>query len=114
MTLDSFVKYVIPLGVLLSPLAHAISDAQYGSIEALGELNGIALQCGYIEQTQRMKRILVATLPKRRALGLAFDDATNKSFLRFMEQKTSCMSEQELSGRVDEAITRLKTEFSGD
>jgi hypothetical protein len=31
-----------------------------------------------------------------------------------MEQKASCMSEQELSGRVDEAITRLKTEFSGD
>ena len=114
MTLGSFVKYLIPLGVLLSPPAHAISDAQYGSIEALGELNGIALQCGYIGQTQRMKRILVATLPKQRALGLAFDDVTNKSFLRFMEQKTSCMSEQELSGRVDEAITRLKTEFSGD
>jgi hypothetical protein len=37
-----------------------------------------------------------------------------KSFLRFMEQKVGCMSEQEFSGRVDEVITRLKTEFSGD
>ena len=114
MTLGSFVKYVFPLSVLLSSPAQAISDAQYGSIEALGELNGIALQCGYIEQTRRMKRVLVATLPKRRALGLAFDDATNESFLRFVEQKVGCMSEQELRGRVDEAIIRLKTEFSGD
>ena len=114
MTLGSLIKFVIPLGVLLSPPAHAISDAQYGSIKALGGLNGVALQCGYIEQTRRMKRVLVATLPKRRALGLAFDDATNESFLRFMEQKVGCMSEQELSGSVDEAIIRLKTEFSGD
>ena len=114
MTYGRFIKYVVPLGVLLSSPVHAVSDAQYGSIKALGELNGIALQCGYIEQTRRMKRVLVATLPKRRALGLAFDDATNKSFLRFMEEKSSCTGEQELRGEVDEAITRLKAEFPGD
>ena len=114
MTLGRFVKFVIPLGVLLSPPAQAISDAQYGSIKALGELNGVALQCGYIGQTRRMKRVLVATLPKRRALGLAFDDATNESFLRFMEKNSSCLDEQEFRGQVDQAIIRLKTEFSGD
>ena len=113
MRFGNVVKYLIPLTLLLSTPARAVTDAQYASITALGELNGIALQCGYIEQTRRMKRVLVATLPKRRALGLAFDEATHNSFLNFIEQQASCEGEQELSGRVDTALERLKSEFAG-
>ena len=113
MRFGSFVKYLFPLAVLLSTPARAVTDAQYHSIIALGELNGIALHCGYIEQTRRMKRVLVNTLPKQRALGLAFDEATHKSFLGFIERQDSCMGEQELSSRVDMAVDRLKSEFTG-
>ena len=56
---------------------------------------------------------LACTLPKQRALGLAFDDATHKSFLSFIERQDSCKGEQELSGRVDTAVERLKKEFAG-
>ena len=113
MRFGNFVKYLIPLAVLLSTPARAVTDDQYASIIALGELNGIALHCGYIEQTRRMKRVLVNTLPKQRALGLAFDEATHKSFLGFIERQDSCMGEQKLSGQVDAAVEQLKSEFAG-
>ena len=98
--------------VLLLPLrAAAISDQQFRSIQALGELNGVALQCGFIKQTRRMKKALVETLPKRRALGQSFEDVTNQSYLRFIENGNSCPDAVEFSGRVGAAIDNLKQAF---
>ena len=52
-------------------IAESVSDEQYENIRTLGMLNGVALNCRYLVETQRMKRTLVDTLPKRRELGMA-------------------------------------------
>ena len=57
-----------------------LTEAQYGTIKALGELNAVALHCKYINETRRMKKSLVLTLPKVRQFGEAFDIETNKAF----------------------------------
>ncbi|HIP53260.1 MAG TPA: hypothetical protein EYH03_04530 [Chromatiales bacterium] len=93
--------------------ASAVDDAQYQSIVRLGELNGIALHCKYVDQTRRMKKAMIASLPKRRALGYAFDDETNKSFLNFIEKKQSCPAAHAFVRQVDEAIADLRQSFSG-
>ena len=89
----------------------AINEAQLDAIRDLGSLNGIALHCGYIDETQRMKEALVAALPKRRELGLAFDESTNDSFLAFIEQGLSCPDSQFFNEQVETAIERLKAAF---
>jgi len=98
-------------GSLLAGPAAAISDQQYQTIRALGELNGVALHCRYLEQTHRMKKALVRVLPKRRALGQGFDDVTNESFLRFIEEKGTCPDPASFSGQVGDAIHELEQAF---
>lgn len=92
--------------------ANAISDAQYSSIKAMGELNGVALQCKFLHETRRMKKAMVATLPKRRQLGDAFDKSTNDSFLSFIEANATCPDEAEFARQVDTAIQVLDAAFS--
>ena len=98
-------------GTLLSGPAAAIGDRQYQAIVALGDLNGVALHCHYLDQTHRMKKALVRVLPRRRALGQGFDDQTNLSFLRFIEERASCPDEADLAARVDSAIRELEQAF---
>lgn len=91
-------------------LAHARAwsanqDRVYEAVDALGELNGIALQCRYIDQVRRMKAAVVAYVPKERLYGQAFDEATNRSFIRFIEEEGGCPSkptfEREVGHRID-------------
>jgi hypothetical protein len=91
--------------------AHAISDAKLEVIRELGRLNGIALQCGYLEQTQRMKRALVLRLPKLRQLGELFDVTANKSFMELIERGESCPSAGTLADQVGSAIDSLEREY---
>ncbi len=98
-------------GLLWAGGVAAVSDAQYQAIRGLGELNGIALQCHYLDQTRRMKKALVEALPKRRALGQGFDDVTNEAFLRFIEEKARCPERAEFEQRVGEAIQVLRRAF---
>ena len=89
----------------------AISDEQFESIKKLGNLNGVALQCGYLEETRRMKIALIDSLPKRRELGLAFDQITHESFMEFIQEQRSCPSAGEFSRQVKQAIERLEAIF---
>ncbi|KRT55292.1 hypothetical protein [endosymbiont of Ridgeia piscesae] len=91
--------------------AHAISDAKLEVIRELGRLNGIALQCGYLEQTQRMKRALVLRLPKLRQLGELFDVTANKSFMELIERGENCPSAGTLADQVGSAIDSLEREY---
>jgi len=100
--------------VIWSLPAHAATDAQYDSIRTLGALNGVALQCKYIHETRRMKKVMVASLPKRRQLGQVFDEATNEGFLAFIQDKASCPDQTDFAGQVDAAIDALKAAFSGE
>ncbi len=98
--------------LLLSTSATAISDAQFDSVRAVGKLNGAALNCGYIDETRRMKRALVSTVPKLRVIGQAFDESTNDAFLEMIASKTPCPSERNLSEQVDGALEQLQQQFT--
>lgn len=82
-------------------------DEQQQTIRTLGQLNGIALNCKYLQHTQQMKQALVSNLPKDRALGELFDNTTNESFLSFIQQGNTCPDESHFSKRVNAAISAL-------
>ena len=90
----------------------AADDEQMSAIKRLGQLNGVALQCKALPETQRMKRLLVLNLPKRRQLGELFDLESNASFMRFIEDKAVCPSPETLRKQVDEAIAVLEKVFA--
>ncbi|MCW8906782.1 MAG: hypothetical protein OQL28_06005 [Sedimenticola sp.] len=99
----------------VSPVqAQGYSDEQLESIRQLGRLNGVALNCRYVDETRRMKKALVLALPKRRQLGELFDTETNDAFLKFIEQRRECPLEAELNQQVDQAIMDLDKAFARD
>ncbi|WP_321528081.1 hypothetical protein [Sedimenticola selenatireducens] len=93
-------------------LAEGVDDKQFDAIQKLGELNGVALNCHFLNETRRMKKALVLALPKRRQYGEAFDSATNTAFLKFIETKAECPAEAAFSQQVDAAILVLESEFA--
>jgi len=99
--------------MLLVQAARAATDEQLAAIERLGDLNGVALHCDALPQTQRMKRALVLHLPKRRQLGELFDYRTNDSFMRFIREEASCPAPAVLEEQVDDAIAELERVYGG-
>ena len=89
----------------------ALNSQHFSAIRQLGEINGVALHCKALAETQRMKRALVLNLPKRRQLGELFDSETNASFLKFIREGAICPSPDELKNQVDEAIGILEEVF---
>ena len=105
-------KKVIFLSALLSTTQLlAGNDAQLQAIEAMGQLNGVALQCRYIDQVRKIKMALVESLPKQRMLGEWFEQSTSTSFMLFMEKDMVCPVAQSFHQEVDEAIKKIKSEF---
>jgi hypothetical protein len=90
----------------------ALDDAHFSAIKHLGQINGVALHCKALAETQRIKRALVLNLPKRRQLGDLFDVETNASFLRFIEEGGTCPNPDLLRKQVDEAILQLEATFN--
>ncbi len=85
----------------------AANRNQLDSISLLGGLNGTALQCGYVEQMQRIKQALILNLPKQRALGDWFESSTNVEFLDFITSNKNCGSLAIFTLQVDDAIREL-------
>ena len=93
--------------------AHADSmAAQVDAVRALGELNGVALQCKYIDQVRRMKAAVVANAPKERVFGLAFDEATNEAFLAFSRKGGPCPGHGGFEAQVGERIEVVQKAFA--
>ena len=90
----------------------ALSDDQVSAVRDLGWLNGIALQCGYFDQTRVMKKNLVEVVPKRREFGLAFDEASNESFLAFIDNREVCPAAAALAQDIGESLQELRRIFS--
>ncbi len=88
------------------------ADPRYQAVDALGELNGLALQCKYIDQVRRMKAAVVDNAPKERSFGLAFDQATNRAFLEFNRAGGSCPGPDLMARRVDAAIETVRSVFA--
>ena len=78
--------YVILILIHWQTEVLAFDDEHFSAIKRLGQINGVALHCKALAETQRIKRALVLNLPKRRQLGDLFDVETNASFLRFIEE----------------------------
>lgn len=97
--------------LLTSSQLLAVTDAQLASIKTLGEINGVALSCKRLNQTQRMKQAVVSSLPKIRYLGDAFDQASNDAFLSFLAAGKLCPTKSAFNSQVTEAINVLKTQF---
>jgi len=89
----------------------AASEEQLDVIRELGRLNGIALVCDGISDTQRIKRALVSNLPKRRQLGELFDYATNQAYMAFVQEQASCPESRSLASQIDEQLTRLEAAY---
>ncbi|MCK4708354.1 MAG: hypothetical protein KAU21_07040 [Gammaproteobacteria bacterium] len=106
-------KYIVPLITALfwlSPVQSA-TDSQLSAIGDMGRLNGVALQCRYTEQMQRIKMTLVLHLPKQRALGEWFEQTTSTSFMDFMNKGSSCPDSQSFVEQVDTAIKKIEIVF---
>ncbi len=97
--------------VIFQSSAWAANEDQLAAISRAGELNGIALQCKFLEQTQRLKRALVLNLPKERKLGEWFDVNTNMSFMEFISSKSVCPDEQSFKSQVDASIKQVESAF---
>ncbi|MCP3687210.1 MAG: hypothetical protein GY784_02245 [Gammaproteobacteria bacterium] len=106
-------NYFILAGLLLAwqPSLWAASESQLAAISKAGELNGIALQCRFLEQTQRIKRTMVLNLPKERKLGEWFDVNTNLSFMNFINNNLVCPAEADFKLQVDASIGQLESTF---
>ncbi|MCP4494454.1 MAG: hypothetical protein GY820_45220 [Gammaproteobacteria bacterium] len=89
----------------------AASESQLAAVSRAGELNGTALQCSFLEQTQRIKRALVLNLPKQRELGEWFDVNTNLSFMNFISSNSVCPDENSFKAQVGNSIEQLKSAF---
>jgi hypothetical protein len=104
---------LISVDLLVSaPAWSANQDHVHEAVDQLGELNGIALQCRYIDQVRRMKSAVVAHVPKQRLYGQAFDEATNRSFLKFIEEERTCPSEPTFEREVGHRIDVLQNSVS--
>ena len=90
---------------------YAQDDPKLTTIKRLGELNGVALHCKLLAETQRIKRSLIRNLPKRRQLGELFDLETNRSFMNFMQNNDSCPSAAVFQQQVDAAISELEEAY---
>jgi hypothetical protein len=111
MVLRSIGSLLVVLSFIGMAQAQGMDDPQFAIIKKLGGLNGVALNCQYLNETQRMKKALVLALPKRRQFGEAFDIETNNAFLKFIEVKSSCPAEATFSQQVDAAILELDSAF---
>lgn len=90
----------------------ADEDPRYAAVKGLGGLNGVALQCKYIDQVRRMKSAVVANAPKERSFGLAFDEATNEAFLAFIRDGKTCPTHATLERQVGHQIDTMRAAFT--
>jgi len=92
--------------------SEAASDGQLKALSDMGRLNAIALQCRYLPQVQRIKRELVLNLPKQRALGDWFEQKTNESFMKFMDNDSGCPAVLDFDQELQQTIDKLETQFN--
>lgn len=100
--------------LLACTAALADTQARYDAVRSLGSLNGVALQCKYLDQVARMKKAIVESVPKERSYGLAFEEATNNSFLGFIRERRSCPGPAGFEQAVAERIQQMQQLFSSD
>lgn len=99
------------LSVLLLPAQADQQDDRLQAIGRMGKLNGVALQCRYLDQMRRIKQVLIRHLPKKRELGEWFEKTTQDSFMSFMEENRECPGLIEFERDLDAASQRIAEVF---
>jgi len=104
---------ILPLlsTLLWQSAALATDDEKLSAIAEMGHLNGIALQCKYLEQVRKIKQVLVLNLPTERALGDWFEQKTSASFMDFMKDDSSCPGLIGFDKELDVAVKNLETAY---
>ncbi len=102
---------LVLLMLLQAPATAATQEQRLDAIARMGELNGIALQCRYLDQMRRIKQVLIRHLPKQRALGEWFEKTTNDSFMGFMQSGEECPGLIEFEQDLDQASQRIAEVF---
>ena len=96
----------------LLPAQAAEHDDRLQAIARMGELNGVALQCRYLDQMRRIKQVLIRHLPKERALGEWFEKTTQDAFMSFMQENRECPGLIEFERDLDAASERIAEVFA--
>ncbi len=110
--MNRWLTRLAPVSMLVLPLIAGASDPQSGAVAALGELNGLALHCGAHDQVRRIKSAVIASAPRTRAAGLAFEQATERAWNGLTAAGTPCPASAELAQRVNAAVVALEREAS--
>ena len=99
------------LSVTLSANATSLpKDAGLAEVEALGQFNGVALACDFIETSNHIKTVIIQYAPKSRRYGAAFEEATHNAFLdQTKKDPTTCPDGPTLNEQVDIATRHLQT-----
>lgn len=100
--------------LLVLGIAHAEAPAaaELAPVAALGRLNGVALACKQPALTARLREIVVAHAPKSRAVGEAYEQASNQAFLDQGAAGRACPDGKALTREIDAAEAGLKAAFA--
>ena len=93
-------------------VADPVGSVGEASLRSLGETNGVALACRYLEQTRRIKAAVVESVPKERRYGLVFDQATNEGYLGFVQAQRPCPMPVGFMELVNQKIVALDQAFA--
>lgn len=93
-------------------MLQAAEQSQLQAISRIGELNGIALHCGYFEQVEKIKIVLIRILPKRRELGEWFEYTTRKAYMENINNVANCPENRQIEQELELAFWQLEQVFT--
>ncbi len=77
------------------------------TVEAVGQINGRALACGYNDLVSRAKAVVILRVAKTRSLGEAFEASTNAAFLAQGNKAEGCPARAALTVELEAALKPL-------
>lgn len=93
---------------LMAPKVFADSTQVGDSMKRMGQLNGVALACGQMALSQRIKDVLLTDAPKSRLMGEQFEEATNAAFLAQGAAGQVCPEARTLAEQINQEKQRLQ------
>lgn len=102
---------VAAFALSIAALPAFAADAGSAALNAMGEINGIALACQQPAIVSRARNAVTTTAPKTRANGEIFENATNTAYLE-QGKGHPCPDVATLVKRLTEAEKNLSAAFS--
>ncbi len=98
-------------GLFWQSTSLAINNEQLSTIAEMGRLNGIALNCQYVQEIRQIKQILIANLPTKKALGVWFQQKTNDAYIAFMNSHKTCPGLIHFDKQLEQAKRKLQAAY---